>query len=128
MDPDCIKHRAENFDRRELIEGHENKAGAKYRMVHKALSKKYSYEETIDSIHLANELVTRFEANGGSGKARNIFESYGPEKTRWLLHVEHESKGPVRFVEFLLPNLMKATAVREMEKFKSFVERTYENA
>lgn len=124
VDPALFKERQENFERFEVLEGAAGQSGAKYRVVSTAMKREIEHIESLDVVSLPEEVVMSFEASHGSGRTVNAFEEIDGNSTHWVQETEFEADAMPFIGRMFIKGIMKATARREMERFRKFVEFT----
>ena len=122
VDPALFNERQENFKRYEVLEGAAGESGAKYRIVSTAEKQEIEHLESLDFVSLPEKIATSFEASHGSGRTINAFEEIDDGSTRWIQETEFEADAMPIIGRLFVKGIMKATARREMERFRKYVE------
>ncbi len=124
LDPALFKERQEKFERYEVLEGAAGQPGAKYRIVSSVMKGEIEHTESLDSVSLPEKVVISFAASHGSGTTINEFEEIDDASTRWIQRTEFEADAMPLIGRLFIKSIMKATAQREMERFRKYVELT----
>lgn len=96
--------------------------GATAKMVHNFGSRRVEMKEIIESNNLPDELTVVYEAKGAWNRVVYRFVEKGPGETLWIFDTEFRCSGILRVMAFLMPGMFKKASLKDMRRFKNFVQ------
>ena len=111
----------EGFQKYELIEGEEGKAGSKSKFSFKMKNREVEMIETILENNLPKEFTVTYDAKGVHNIQTTRFIKIDDETTKYLAENEFQFKGLMKLMA-LMPGAFKKQTMKYMENFKKFAE------
>jgi hypothetical protein len=112
----------EGFVSAEPIAGTAREVGSKIKIVQKMPTGSTEIIETMESRHLPEEVTCVYEAKGAWNRVANRFVEISPAQTRWVFETEFRCEGLLKILSLLAPGMFRRSSLKEMGRFKQFVE------
>lgn len=121
VDPTHFSDWINGLERYEVVSGEAGQTGAKAELRTVEGSKTYDMTETIEENQLPDGITMFYEVDGVLNRVVNRFSEPTAGVTRWVSENEFKFQGARRALN-LIPFVFKGQTVRDMARFKEFVE------